>query len=1083
MHSKNPTNNLLLDTGASAHILSDPAYFTSFYESFIPAHSFLEMADGSKCTNLIENKGTAEISILDINGKKCKLILNNALLVPSFRRNIISFHHAVKDGFYFDLNKQGSEFMKNPEGNIFKIHTSGHLYFINNLQLINTVITRTLDEWHQVLGHMCYADILRLPSVVKNMKISKSTPVKTCEICILSKMSRKISTMPDDRGSKPFESVHVDLNGPIMEPNPNDYKYVFGVVCDYSQFLSTYMLKSKSDSPEALHLFLADTSPFGTILKLRSDNGMEFCSNLFNDILTKHKIRHDCSSPWSPHMLGHIERQWRTIFNTSRSLLYDSGLPKHLWPYAVKHATYLRNRTFQPRIGCTPLEKACGKQPDMAKIPIFGSKCYRYNRLKTKLEPRAILGVFIGFDERSPAKLVYNPHTGEISKAQDVKYIDELFFKKSSTDDYEFLNSDISDCENFDQYYGETNGRESADFPISPDLDNCLNSRPDVGRVGVAPSLTPASNTPPDELQTNKLRPRKKIDYNECQFIDSLLTDPSYIENLINDTDLHEHSESVNCLNDPYYQSCYHINVAAIKVPNTFNQAINSKQFVKWIAAMDEEIISLHENNTWVLVKRPPNAHVIGGRWVYQLKCDPFKDLRYKARYVAQGFTQKFGLNYLDTFAPTARTTSVKIVIQISVHYNFVTHHCDVTTAYLHSEVDFEMYLEQPKGYISDPSLVCKLNKSIYGLKQSAARWHSTLISFMSSQGLVQSVMDPCIFVRKTKFTTLLVLIWVDDLIVSGSDLNVVNSFKVKFGSTFKIKDLGVLHWFLGIQFKISKYVISMNQSQYIHNILVRFNELDSKPRSLPCDPGVYELLAGKSEFLENPTSYRELVGSLIYLMTGTRPDISFIVTLLSRFMHKPTKMHMNIARGVLKYLKGTQHYDLKYVKSNEPLTIYGYSDSDWASANDYQSVSGYAFKMSKQSALISWRSGKQSLVAGSSCEAEYIALHAATCEALFLRQLFAELTQSDPITINIFCDNQGCVALAKHPSYHKKTKHINIKYHAIRIYVQNKSISLSYVPTKNNIADLATKPLKGPNLKSFAIIRGIAPKYLVKDG
>ena len=217
--------------------------------------------------------------------------------------------------------------------------------------------------------------------------------------------------------------------------------------------------------------------------------------------------------------------------------------------------------------------------------------------------------------------------------------------------------------------------------------------------------------------------------------------------------------------------------------------------------------------------------------------------------------------------------------------------------------------------------------------------------------------------------------------------------------------------------------------------------------------------------------------------MTGTRPDISFVVTLLSRFMNKPTKMHMNIARGVLKYLKGTQHYDLKYVKSDEPLTIYGYSDSDWASAPDCQSVSGYAFKMSKNSALISWRSGKQSLVAASSCEAEYIALHAATCEALFLRQLYAELTQSDPITVKIFCDNQGCVSLAKHPSYHKKTKHINIKYHAIRKYVHDKSISLSYVPTKNNIADLATKPLKGPHLKSFAIIRGIDPSHDMNNG
>ena len=1046
------------------------------------------MADGSKCKNLIENKGTAEISLIDTKGKYCKLILKDALLVPSFRKNIISLHHAVRDGFSFYLNNQGSEFMKNPQGQIFKINTYGHLYFINNLEVLNTVVSRSLDEWHQILGHMNHTDILKLESKVKNMKITKTNKSQICEICLLSKMTRKVSTMPDERGDEPFASVHVDLNGPILEPNPQDFKYIFGIVCDNSQFLSTYLLKSKSDSPQALKLYLADIAPFGTIVRLRSDNGGEFCSNVFNDILIQHKIRHDSSSPWSPYMLGHIERQWRTIFGVARALLYDSGVPKHLWPYAIKHATFLRNRTFQQRIQCTPLEKACGKLPDMAKIPRFGCKCYKYDTSSsTKLQPRAVMGVFIGFDERSPAKLVYDPVTENISKCQDTKFLDMMYFSNCNRD-YNFLRDYLENTEENNETNHDTYGRESHDSPNSPDFDSCLSGSPDAGRVRDAPHLTLASDTTDTTNSGMRLRPRdSNINYKETEnfvrFLDNKLNNSSYSDHNCY-IDLHAQSNNINSIDDPVYQTCYHINVAAITVPNTFNQAINSPQFKNWIAAMDEEILSLHDNNTWVLVKRPQNAHVIGGRWVYQLKCDPRIELRYKARYVAKGFTQKYGVNYLDTYAPTARTNSVKMVVEITVQYTFVIHHCDVTTAYLHSEVDFEdMYMEQPPGYVQDPSLVCKLNKAIYGLKQSAARWHSTLIKFMETQNMVQSVMDPCVFVRKTKFTTLIVLIWVDDLIISGSNIKVVNSFKYEFGKLFKIKDLGELHFFLGIRFNVRQNVISMDQSLYIENILRRFNEIDANPRSLPCDPSVYELLSAKSELLENPRIYRELVGSLIYLMTGTRPDISFVVTLLSRFMNKPTKMHMNIARGVLKYLKGTQHYDLKYVKSKEPLTIYGYSDSDWASANDYQSVSGYAFKMSKNSALISWRSGKQSLVAASSCEAEYIALHAATCEALFLRQLYAELTQSNPITVEIFCDNQGCVSLAKHPSYHKKTKHINIKFHAIRKYVQDKSISLSYVPTKNNIADLATKPLKGPHLKSFAIIRGIAPSDDMNNG
>ena len=198
-------------------------------------------------------------------------------------------------------------------------------------------------------------------------------------------------------------------------------------------------------------------------------------------------------------------------------------------------------------------------------------------------------------------------------------------------------------------------------------MDTCSLSRPDAGRVRDAYSLTLASNTSPEQLQAERtLRPRAKIDYKEyCSFFNSKFRDSSQSDNLFDSTDLHAHNENFPSLNNPYYHSCFHIHAAAILVPNTFNQALASNEFNNWIAAMDEEILSLHENNTWELVKRPPNAHIIGGRWLYKLKCDPSKSLRYKARYVAQGFTQILGLNYQETYAPTARMTSVKILMQI----------------------------------------------------------------------------------------------------------------------------------------------------------------------------------------------------------------------------------------------------------------------------------------------------------------------------------------------------------------------------------------------------------------------------------
>ena len=691
--------------------------------------------------------------------------------------------------------------------------------------------------------------------------------------------------------------------------------------------------------------------------------------------------------------------------------------------------------------------------------------------------------MFIGFDENSPAKLIYNPHTGEIKKAQDVKFLDALYYPNQGV---------------------QNNQTPNKDNVIPP---NIISEPPIVNEN----ELTSHSDT---AIPPYNLRRKASINYNETDTYDIKNVNPMYMpvnpvyvtntdtlyDNMNNiipngnqifphqvnpasisnsDTEYYDINNTIP-LNDIHYQTCFNVNHSVIRIPNSYKQAMLSNEREFWKDAADEEFQSLLKAKTWRLVEWPLYYQVIGGRWVFSIKTDPSGNLRYKARYVAQGYTQMPGINYNDTYAPTARMTSIRILANISVQLGMHIEHLDVNNAYLNAPVDFEdMYLTQPEGYVTNPNLVCKLNKSIYGLKQSANRWHTTLTEFMHSQGLRQSEMDKCLFVRHTRHSTMLIIIWVDDLIVSASNAKILHDFKTNFCNKFKCKDLGSLAWFLGIEFKLSKYVISMNQSLYINNILQRFNETNSAPRNLPCDPSVYDLLEEKSEPFCNPTRYRELIGSLIYLMTGTRPDICFIVTLLSRFMNNPTKMQMTIARGVLKYLKGTLHFDLKFVKSEEPLRLMGYSDSDFASGNDYHSVSGYGYKLSNPSAFISWRSEKQSLIASSSCEAEYIAMHGAVCEALFLRQLFSDFTNSPPQTVLILADNQGAITLSKHSTYHKRTKHISLKFHATRKYVENKSVAIFYVPSKDNLADMATKPIKGPYMKRFSSIRGIIPKHL----
>ena len=256
--------------------------------------------------------------------------------------------------------------------------------------------------------------------------------------------------------------------------------------------------------------------------------------------------------------------------------------------------------------------------------------------------------------------------------------------------------------------------------------------------------------------------------------------------------------------------------------------------------------------------------------------------------------------------------------------------------------------------------------------------------------------------------------------------------------------------------------------------MLDRFKLEDCNPKAIPCDLSVNKIIENDSKEPCDTKLYREIVGSLIYIMTGTRPDLSYVVTKLSQHMSNPTKTVLGLAKHVLKYLKGTKNYDLKFKKSESPLKLIGHCDSDWGSSSDRRSITGYCYQLTEDGPLISWKSKKQAIVALSSCEAEYVAMTAAMQEGNFLRQLFSDIPNSDkqPIALNV--DNQGAIALAKNPVHHQRSKHIDIKYHFIRLEVESGTVVLKYVPSEDNVADIFTKPLPKQKLNSFSLIRGL---------
>ena len=356
----------------------------------------------------------------------------------------------------------------------------------------------------------------------------------------------------------------------------------------------------------------------------------------------------------------------------------------------------------------------------------------------------------------------------------------------------------------------------------------------------------------------------------------------------------------------------------------------------------------------------------------------------------------------------------------------------------------------------------------MYGLKQSGRNWNTTFYHHIKDNGFTQSKSDPCLFIKSYQSEIIYLLVWVDDIIIASSSQQLLDETKSHLNQKFKMKDLGPLEYFLGIHFHRTATEIVLSQEEYITKVLNKFGMSNCKPRGTPCEvnPNVYENDASEPY---DSNLYRQMVGSLIYAMVCTRPDLSYVVTKLSQKLSCPTTADANMLKHVFRYLKGTSDNCLIYTKSIDGLQITAYCDADWAASQDRKSISGYCVALNPAGPPISWKSKRQNSIALSTCEAEYVAMSIACQEILYLKQnLLSEMLNDDLFAL-MFCDNQGALALCKNPTNHSRAKHIDIRYHFIReCYVKN-LIALDYVPSNDNCADIFTKPPKKFLLEKFS--------------
>lgn len=1008
-----------LDSGASSHMT--------------PYGKLLSDQIKSKSENVL----TANNTQLKVNASgNAKLLLSGntinvsgVLHVPDLSANLLSVYKICSRGNEILFNADGctiySEQRKivafcKAENGMYKVTTDNEKCYLANSKPENAML------WHRRLGHLNLQSMKKMRNAVEGIKFEDDVQsIENCEICSMGKQCRQSFPRSTNETTKILELVHSDMVGPMETLSIGKARYILTFIDDFSKRAFVYFLKSKSEAFETFLEFknYVENQAECKIKIVRTDNGTEYVNNRFESLFKSAGIKHQLTAPYTPQQNGVAERFNRTVIEKAKCLLFDAKLSKTYWAEAVNMATYLINRTINSS-DAIPEEKWTGRKVNLSYIKLFGSPVMVHipKEKRKKLDPKSEKLIFVGYDSKSKAYRCINTTNRKLTISRDVK-----FHETSTSNELVVPLFDETDEVRDDQQVSQ---EETENLTLVSDDEREASNESGVSEHSSDPAFEPDESI--GEIEQTDRNTRSMRFWNFAKIASELPINEFALK-----------CDEKNPSDDP-------ICVKDLK---------NRGDFDEWLHAMQDEISSLKENNTWSLIETPPNAKIVKTKWVFKTKRDTNGDIvRYKARLVAKGYTQREGIDYTETYAPVVRYASIRILMAIAIHRKLRIHQMDAVTAFLQGDIEETIYLEQPEGFHDGTNRVCKLNRAMYGLKQAGRQWNKKLDRALHEFGLKNCKMDPCIYYSAD--LKLIIAIYVDDFLIFYEKAEKLQEIMTLLSHTFKMKDMGTAKGCIGIRITQKDDCIELDQSVYIEEILKRFGMTESKPSGTPSDTNCKLSLnmeteeADETELKNIP--YQEAVGSLLYLAQGTRPDIAFAVNNVSRFNSNYTMAHWKSVKRILRYIRGTTNYKLtfSFEKTGE---IIGYSDADWASDIDKRrSCTGYVFKLSN--AAITWKSTRQSTVALSSTEAEYMAISSAIQEAIWLRQLCHELgfTMKNPTKMN--CDNQSAILLAKSDGYRQRSKHIDIRYHHIRDKIKDKQIEIKFLCTNEMVADSLTK-------------------------
>ena len=1099
-----------IDSGASHHMCHNGDTLTT-YKEIEPLP--IQMGNGSIAHAIGE--GSTHIKTLTPKGIK-QLTLEDVLHVPAAKKNFVSVTALTNEGHTLNFNGSTCTIVDKANQTVGVAKNASRIYKIvhPNTGILNTATTDIVDNkvWHERLGHIAVSKIVYMANkhIVRNLEVTDSNTAELkCNACIFGKQCRtNFPKYKPYKKQRRLELVHSDLCGHMSIASFNGAVYFMSFIDDNSRKSWIYFLKTKREALEKFKIFkaLVENESGLRLRALRTDNGGEYMSHAFQDYLQSNGIRHELTAPYTPQQNGIAERLNRSIMERARSMLHHADLSNIFWAEAVHTANYLRNFVPTKVLGDTcPEEVWTGYKPSVQHLRVFGCDAYVHipREMRTKLDPRSQKGILVGYGTHSSTYKVKLEGSRQAVFSRDVVFDETSFIRKP----YDQQNADKHTQHSSEELEQHTNvdARTHVANVLSHDeleqhtnvdarthVANTLSH--DSERTITAPLNAVVSSEHSQEgyiasssrtvTDTGMLHRERNIAQQEGprpgpQPIQEPMTPQGGPEegNSVNQVegahgDVAEDSGVTSTIQprrssrDRRPPERYGVLTMAIADPTSYKEAVYSNDAAHWRKAMEDEISSLIKNKTWELVDLPKNKNLVKSKWVYKTKLDEKGAIdRYKARLVAKGYSQIQGIDYEEVFAPVAKIATIRTLLAFAVYFNWEVHQMDVKTAFLNGELTEEIYMEQPEGFQSGTNKVCRLKKSLYGLKQASRTWYQCINDYLLSVGFNRCSADDSLYIMFDKNEQVIIVLYVDDTLIFGSNVAIIQRVKLKLMEKFEMTDQGKAHFCLGIQMeRHSCDVIRINQAQYLRQVLTQYGMAECHIRATPMDKAQVKPSGNKKSIGQSTKtpklkkeSYRNLIGSLNYAMICTRPDISYAVNKLSQRVENPTEEDCTALQGVLRYLAETLEKSLTYEKCEGGNILQGYTDSDFAGDPiDRKSTSAYVFTLS--GGAISWKTKKQTIVAQATCEAEYVAANECTKEAIWLRRLLADLKLRNESPTLIWGDNQGSLALAKNPVNHQRNKHIDVKYHFIRDQVSKGAVELKYCPTNSMLADVLTK-------------------------